>query len=329
MREWCKFNIDNLEEFKNKALQWAGTFNHFTLFNNNELTNPNSPFINMLAIGASKTPQFDGRNDFSTLKNYCNTNNDWLVGYLGYDLKNQIEFLESNNKEIISFPDIYFYTPQYILLFHNTTVEIQSYNEPQSIYDEIISFTPIEGNIYNSKHTNLKEEISHKEYIDSVEKLRQHIIDGDIYEANFCMGFNTIIPQLNTFQLYQNLIEKSPTPFSVYQKINNNYLLCASPERFIKKEGKKLISQPIKGTIKRGGSIEDDKVQAQLLRNSEKEQAENMMIVDLVRNDLARSCKAGSVKVEEMFGIYPFKHMYQMISTVSGELRDDFHFIDA
>ncbi|MDH5367161.1 MAG: chorismate-binding protein, partial [Cyclobacteriaceae bacterium] len=92
---------------------------------------------------------------------------------------------------------------------------------------------------------------------------------------------------------------------------------------------KKLISQPIKGTIKRGESIEDDKVQAQLLRNSEKEQAENMMIVDLVRNDLAKSCKAGSVKVEEMFGIYPFKHMYQMISTVSGELRDDFHFIDA
>lgn len=333
MREWHKFNVDNPEEFKTKTLQWASTFSHFTFFNNNGLSYPNSPFTNIVAIGAAKTLLFDGENDFQLLKNYCETHNNWLIGYLSYDLKNQIESLESNNKDFTNFPDIYFYEPKHIIIFNNSSVEIQSFNTPQSIYHEIVNYTHDEINISkgldNSISNNLKQQITHKEYIESVEKLRKHIIEGDIYEANFCMGFNTNIPQLNTLQLYQNLIEKSPTPFSVYQKINHNYLLCASPERFLKKEGNKLTSQPIKGTIKRGESLEGDNIQIQLLRNSEKERAENMMIVDLVRNDLARSCIAGSVKVEEMFGIYPFKHLFQMISTISGELRDDLHFIDA
>ena len=105
--------------------------------------------------------------------------------------------------------------------------------------------------------------------------------------------------------------------------------MCASPERFIKKEDKKLTSQPIKGTIRRGKSPEEDELLRDQLRNSEKERAENMMIVDLVRNDLARSCKPGSVVVEEMFGVYPFKYLFQMISTISGELREQVHFIDA
>jgi para-aminobenzoate synthetase component 1 len=125
------------------------------------------------------------------------------------------------------------------------------------------------------------------------------------------------------------LLQKSPTPFASYFKYDHQYLLCASPERFIKKSGDKLFSQPIKGTIKRGvDEAEDAQLKNELL-HSEKELAENLMIVDLVRNDLARSSKTGSVNVDELFGIYSFKQVHQMISTVSSIIKNDTHIIDA
>ena len=121
--------------------------------------------------------------------------------------------------------------------------------------------------------------------------------------------------------LYLALSQASPTPFSGYLKFNYSYLLCASPERFLKKTGATIVSQPIKGTIKRGKSTEEDEKLRHQLRHDEKELAENMMIVDLVRNDLSRSCATGSVIVEEMFGIYGFRQVWQMISTITGTIK--------
>lgn len=120
----------------------------------------------------------------------------------------------------------------------------------------------------------------------------------------------------------------SPKPFACFQKHNQYFILSASPERFVKKAGNQIISQPIKGTRPRGKSPSEDEALKTELRNSEKEMAENMMIVDLVRNDLSRTAKTGSVKVEEMFGIYSFQQVHQMISTVVSELKKDTHFID-
>jgi para-aminobenzoate synthetase component 1 len=121
----------------------------------------------------------------------------------------------------------------------------------------------------------------------------------------------------------------SKAPFSCYFKFDGKYLLSASPERFLKKQGSKLISMPIKGTARRGKNIEDDLALRRKLLADQKERSENVMIVDLVRNDLSRSSVEGSVKVEELFGIKTFPQVHQMVSTITGVLRDDVHFVDA
>ncbi|MEO5675183.1 MAG: anthranilate synthase component I family protein, partial [Chitinophagales bacterium] len=121
----------------------------------------------------------------------------------------------------------------------------------------------------------------------------------------------------------------SPAPLACFLKHGEKFLLSASPERFLKKESRKIISQPMKGTISRSNHAESDEHAKELLGTDEKEKAENVMIVDLVRNDLARSAVAGSVSVEELFGIYSFPRVHQMISTVSATLRNDVHFTEA
>ncbi len=171
--------------------------------------------------------------------------------------------------------------------------------------------------------SKLKPRFRKKEYTDIVEKLRQHIIEGDVYEITFCQEFYNENIDFEPYAAFERLVNFAPNPFSCFLKIEDKYVLSASMERFIKKTGSKLISQPIKGTIKRDADeLTDDKLKEEL-RNDPKERAENVMIVDLVRNDLAKSCKPGTVKVEELFGIYSFPKVHQMISTVTGEMRDN------
>ena len=134
---------------------------------------------------------------------------------------------------------------------------------------------------------------------------------------------------MDPITIFLELNRISPTPFAAFYKWKDNYVLCASPERFLAKRGNKLVSQPIKGTAKRGGSDEEDKAIKQQLRNHAKELQENVMIVDLVRNDLTRSAKPGTVKTEELFGIYSFNQVHQMISTVVCELQDGISAVQA
>jgi para-aminobenzoate synthetase component 1 len=145
---------------------------------------------------------------------------------------------------------------------------------------------------------------------------------------NFCQEFFVENLEINPLETYSKLIEISPTPFSVFYKNENKYLISASPERFLKKIGTKIISQPIKGTIKRGENAEIDLQLRTQLECDEKERSENIMIVDLVRNDLSKTAKQASVKVEELCGIYSFKQVHQMISTISSEIDQETHFVD-
>jgi para-aminobenzoate synthetase component 1 len=165
--------------------------------------------------------------------------------------------------------------------------------------------------------------------MDAIETIRKHILRGDCYELNYCMEFFAEDVKLDPLYCYQSLTTISPNPFSAFYKVNNSYLLCASPERFLRKEENKLISQPIKGTIKRNTTdAADDELLKQQLYKSEKDRSENVMVVDLVRNDLSRVCKEGSVQVDELFGIYSFPQLYQMISTISGEVNETLSFTD-
>lgn len=268
---------------------------------------------------------------FENLKIFHSDVKDWLFGYLAYDLKNEVEKLSSNNSDYIGLPDLYFFQPQIIITLKENTLFIKSNSPdktPDEIFEEIINSEEIQA-ANKDFQGELKTRFNREEYIEVVEKLRQHIIEGDVYEINFCQEYFAENAETEPTSLFKKLVEVSPNPFACFLKIEDKFVISSSMERFLKKKGQKLISQPIKGTIKKSANPDEDLQLQQQLFNDEKERAENVMIVDLVRNDLARSAKTGTVKVEELFGIYPFTHLHQMISTVTADLKEEIHWADA
>ena len=185
---------------------------------------------------------------------------------------------------------------------------------------------------FNSKQLpslQFKSTTGKDEYLDTIAKLRKHIADGDCYEINYCCEGYSEHVDIEPLQVFNALNTLSPAPFAAYYRRDDKYMMCASPERYLRKAGPKILSQPIKGTARRGENHEQDEAIKERLRKDIKERAENVMITDLVRNDLARSCETGSINVDELFGIYTFPQVHQMISTVSGTLRAQVPFTDA
>ena len=318
--------------FREKALQWASSSHYCSYFTANNIPYPQGAFPEMLAISQGRETYALGPAPFEALQEIHDQNPGWLIGYFTYDLKNEIHELESRHPDSILFPDCIFYRPDTLLFFRNETVEIQSGN-PRAVYEEIEATpaihlpTPEAG--YPKAPVHLRSHMSRAAYLQKVQAIKNHILEGDCYELNLCQEFSASEVTLEPLQLFLQLNHLSPTPFASFQRIGSHYLLCASPERFLAKRGSTLISQPIKGTIRRGkNSTEDEQLKRQL-RNDEKELAENMMIVDLVRNDLARSALPGSVQVDELFGIYSFRQVHQMISTVRATLRPEVPFTTA
>ncbi len=197
------------------------------------------------------------------------------------------------------------------------------------IFDRIQSCSAeIVSSIKNSPV--IQNRISQENYLTTIKKIQQQILRGDCYELNFCQEFYAENASIDPIAVYHQLTELSPNPFAALYKLNDKYCLCASPERYLKKTGYMVISQPIKGTAKRDlvNKLQDEYSKTSLL-NSNKERSENVMVVDLVRNDLSKICEEGTVKVDELFGIYSFPQVHQMISTVSGRLQKDLHWVDA
>ena len=313
--------------FIEKALVWADQFDHFSYFNPNQILYPHGPFRLFLAVGDLHKFKFEFPFCFEGLKNTLKDTPDWLIGYLGYDLKNEVENLTSLNNDRMGFEPMVFFQPQHLLFFEQDRLNILSTNDPDWVIAEIDKVvTPSIANYsVGSLHCNMSSE----QYLEKVKTIKHQIVEGDIYELNLCMEYYSDEAKLSPLSCYWKLNQTSPMPFSVLQKIQDKYLLCASPERFIKKQRGQLLSQPIKGTIRRGSNDQEDQMLKHQLRYDEKELAENMMIVDLVRNDLARSAEPGSVKVEEMFGIYSFKYLHHMISTITSQLRTEVDPVDA
>ncbi|MDJ1500128.1 anthranilate synthase component I family protein [Xanthocytophaga agilis] len=321
----------SLQQFCTQALTWAESQDCFHYFTDNQLGSqyPHGGYRNMLVLGAKERIPLQKGQVFDDLEEYLQAGKkDWIIGYWGYDLKNEIEELQSHNSNPFTLPDAFFYIPDILIFFEDDTITIASFGNPDQILQTILS-TPIAQNSGLNFKGDIQQRTSKEKYLYTVDQLKEHILDGDVYEINYCMEFFSQNAVLQPLQAYLALNTLSPMPFSVYGKIDTHYLLCASPERFLKKKETQLISMPIKGTIKRGASLEEDIVLKGLLHSSIKERAENMMIVDLVRNDLARSARSGSVVVEEMFGIYTFAALHQMISTVVAEIRPEMDTIEA
>lgn len=329
------FEVCSAKDFAIKALAWAKeTHDTCCLLNSNN--HDKDPYGNtnlILAAGVTNSITGIGKNDFERLKEFSDKENDWIFGFLGYDLKNQLESLESSNHDGLQMPEMHFFVPRVLIFFGETSVDISCSPKNET------SITPEEifGQI-NVKETQQVEDqykiimrprVPEERYIENVKEIKQHIQLGNIYEMNYCIEFYCENANIDPVSVYNHLTNLSPTPFSCFYSTNSKFLMCASPERFLRKKGAKLVSQPIKGTAPRGKTPEEDEQNKQYLFSDPKERSENVMIVDLVRNDLSITAKKGSVQVEELYGIYSFSQVHQMISTVVSELKTDIHFVDA
>lgn len=328
MRKWIDFYLKDKKKFQDQLLKWGNSKDPFIYLNSNKEIINNYLYATydlIAAAGVYKQISDSSTTCFEKLRTFSSKTRDWLFGYLSYDLKNEIEQLKSENFDGLEFPTLYFFIPQYIFLIKDDILKIgylphlDSNTTVVPIFYEIENFIQ-KDNKKDLQRIEIKNRFTKEEYLFSVNKLKEDILKGDIYEANFCQEFYSNNAIIDPLDIYQKLNAISPTPFSAYLKQNNHYLISASPERFLTKKAGKIISQPIKGTAKRAYNKEADNKLKFELENNEKERAENIMIVDLVRNDLSKTAKKGSVKVEELCKIYSFEQLHQMISTVSAEM---------
>lgn len=324
MRTVITKDISQFSDFKNQLLHWANQHREVVFLDSNAYNQKYSSYESVLAIDAFTSIKTDYENAFQDLYLYQSQTKDWLFGYLSYDLKNDTEDLQSNNFDGLDFPDLFFFQPKKLFLIKENQVEIQYLrmcdDEMEADFKDIISAELCD--FATLRENTIQQRISKENYLSKVSKMLEHIHRGDIYEANFCMEFYAENAEIEPLEIYQKLNAISEPPFAVYFKNNFQYLLSASPERYLRKEGLKVISQPIKGTARRSFDLEQDEQLKSDLSLNEKERSENIMIVDLVRNDLSHTATKGSVQVEELCQIYTFKQVHQMISTIVSEVEN-------
>ena len=252
MRTTSTNDISSFPNFKTQLLHWANQFREVVLLDSNAYHQKYSSYDAVVAVDAFTSIKTDYENAFQDLYQYQSQTKDWLFGYLSYDVKNDTEELHSNNFDGLAFPDVFFFQPKKLFLIKGNQVEMQYLrmcdDEMEADFEEILSTTPI---THCPSSITINQRISKENYLLKVSKMLEHIQRGDIYEANFCMEFYAENAKIDPLEIYHKLNTISEPPFAVFFKNQEHYLLSASPERYLRKEGTKVISQPIKGTSKR------------------------------------------------------------------------------
>lgn len=320
------FLIKDIDLLKSQLMHWCQLHDVISWLDSNNHSNSYSSYDAILAVGEKNSIRLAiDINAFDLLEDFQKTINDYLFGFLTYDLKNDVEQLTSNNFDGLNFPSLYFFQPEKIIFIKKTIITFSYLYDLKKEIDA--DFKSITNTTFNVEETaiainevEIKQRISKKSYLEKCEQLLQHIHRGDIYEINFCVEFFLEHTKINPFKIFKKLNDISSPPFASFFRYHDLYLCSASPERYLKKIGQKVISQPIKGTIKRGISTEQDTELIKILKENPKERSENIMIVDLVRNDLSKTAVKKSVKVEELCGLYTFKQVHQLISTISADI---------
>ena len=310
-------------DFRLRALRWAADFPQCTYFEPNDLAYPRGPFERILAVAPAAT---QAAGSLADLRNGAQsaTTDELRCGFITYDTKNAIEALTSQNFDGFDWPQLYFFTPQTWLCWRSDAIEIHGHSA--GILAQILAQTvPV---VPAPQLPPLRPRLPKADYLRAVDAVREDILNGEVYELNLCQEFYAENVALDPVDVFWRLMTASPAPFSGFVRWHDHFLLCASPERFLARRESLIISQPIKGTVRRGATPAEDEQQRQTLLHDEKERAENLMIVDLVRNDLAHVAQTGTVRVPELFGLYPFRYLWQMISTVEANLRPDADLVD-
>ena len=309
-------------------LNWVNRFSIFCFLDNQGYGHTDPAFECLVAAGSKRHVLLSGKGSFDALSEFAKRERgEWLFGHLGYDLG--AEGVNGPVLDGIGFSDLHFFVPEIILRLTNKEVQIYCDGDPGAVFLEILCF-PASLPETDVARAEVKNRISREDYIRIIGQIKQHILQGDCYELNFCQEFYAEGVFTEPLGLFHRLVSVSPNPFSAFYRAGDKYCICASPERYLRKIGKQIISQPIKGTSKRdlADPVNDGKLKQNLLESS-KEKSENVMVVDLVRNDLSRVCVPGTVVVDELFGLYSFPQVHQLISTVSGELAEGLDWVDA
>jgi para-aminobenzoate synthetase component 1 len=323
-RKFISFPVTDYGKIKLQMLNWVNRFNICVFLDNHHYVSANHNVECLAASGSIATLRLPAGNALVQLELFHHEQNDWIFGHLAYDLKNEIESLRSTHPDGIGLPDIYFFVPETVLQLteKNLLIGVNG-NRHAIIFDEISNLSPDTLN-KKSEAIQIAQRFSREEYLQTIRSIQQHIHAGDCYELNFCQEFYVDKVSIDPVYTYQQLSDSSPNPFSAFYKCDEKFVLCASPERYLQKKGRKILSQPIKGTRVRNAIKDPEDHEGRIeLAASRKDRSENVMVVDLVRNDLAKVCEKGSVEVSELFGIYTFPQVHQMISTVTGIVRSD------
>jgi len=283
----------------------------------------------ILAFDAIDVLECNSSNSLEKITEFITTHeNEYRFGFLSYDLKNEIEDLKSTHPDRIQFPSAGFFVPKTVVQWdkngNRSFLKGEADQKALSFIDEFLAQKEIQPN----NEVKLIPGLTKKEYLSTIEKLQEEIQYGNIYEVTYCQEFYAEKSRISPVSTYFALNRATKASFSCFVEWEGRYLLSASPERFLKRTGNKLTSQPIKGTAKRGSTPAEDEALKKGLLASEKERAENVMIVDLVRNDLSRIANRNSVQVDELCGVYTFETVHQLISTVSATIDEKVTFLD-
>ena len=315
----------------------------FCFLDNQGYTGADRRFECVLAAGVADSISADAGAAFSCLKAWAAGRREWLFGHFSYDLAAETDAVQGapgqpsreSKPDPIGFPDLFFFVPETLIELGPETIRIGCLEgDPRAIW-RAIGLEPAQRPEVRPRPAlatipAFKPRFTPGEYRECVRDLQQHIRRGDCYEINFCQEFYSQPAELDLLDGWMALSQASPNPFSCFYRLQHRCLLCASPERYLKKNGDRLFSQPIKGTSARfPDQPEADAAAARDLYQSAKDRSENVMVVDLVRNDLSKVCVPGTVSVEELYGIYSFPQVYQMISTISGTMLPEIHWSDA
>ncbi|PAW95725.1 aminodeoxychorismate synthase component I [Mucilaginibacter sp. MD40] len=317
--------VTDIESFKQKALQWAPAYDTCCYLDSHSFIDPYGKYDLLIAVGTKAALKVNSGSAFEQLEAFRQTHTGWVLGFFGYDLKNETENLSSANTDGLGFPDLYFFVPEIVITIKGDELSIEGADE--HILQTIQRLPLVVEK--QQKPVNFTPRFNKQEYVATVEHIKRHITRGDIYVTNFCQEFYADKAIIDPLFTYRQLKDISPTPFSTFFKWQGNYILSASPERFLAKRDNKLLSQPIKGTARRDSNPIMDQILVEQLRNHPKELQENVMIVDLVRNDLTRSAIEGTVHAEELYAIQSFAQVHQMVSTVACDKRHDISDINA
>lgn len=279
--------------------------------------------------GAGVASNFSGA--LSDAASFVNATDDFVIAHLSYDLKNELEDLSSVHPDQIAFARFGLTVPLWVIRVSNGEAEVHAHPSVETssteIKDAIEAMDPHQAaGTVHAQEPNMR--MSRANYLESLGRIQAHIQQGDIYQANLCQEFSWRTDALQPAVLFNKGFEATPNPFSVFYKYQGKHCLSLSPERYLCFYDRTVMSQPMKGTSPRGATPEEDHMHYEWLLHSEKDRRENVMIVDMVRNDLSHYAEPGSVKVPELYRIEAYPKVHQMYSTVTAQLRSEATLMD-